>query len=252
MERDTRGWVEKIAAVDDGKGVVVGIHLIYALAVPCTGRGDCLGYLGNEVVEKYIQSAAERGWVVILDTQLGLSDPAAQINKMIADGYLKNENVHVAIDPEFHVHPGDLVPGTPIGTVTAAQIDEAQEILNRYVETEDLKTKKILIVHQFGDPTVRDGVPFMIQDKQAIRDFPDVELVIDADGLGSPFLKVRKYNLMTDSRVYPFIHFRGIKVFFSNPWEKRGHFDKPPMSVDEIFGLTRFPAACAWRPGRTC
>lgn len=241
MAADTRSWVTQISAVNGGKKVLIGIHLIYALAVPCTGEGDCLDYLGPDIVDRYIKPAAERGWLVILDTQLGRSDPVEQVNRMIADGYLKYENVHLAIDPEFHVYPGQFIPGIPIGTVTAAQINEVQQILNRYVETEKLRTKKILIVHQFGDAAVHDGVPFMIQDKKTMRDFPNVELVIDADGLGTPFLKVRKYNLITDSRLYPFIHFRGIKIFFPNPWERRGHFDKPPMTVDEIFGIQPVP-----------
>jgi len=241
MADDTRSWVKQISAVNDGKGVVTGIHLIYALAIPCAGKGDCLEYLGEDIVGRYIKPAAERGWVVILDTQLGRSDPVEQVNRMIEYGYLKYENVHVAIDPEFHAQPGQLVPGTPIGTVTASQINEVQQILDRYVEKENLKTKKILIVHQFGDRAVHDGVPSMIQGKNAVRDFENVELVIDADGLGSPLLKVRKYNLMTNRQVYPFICFRGIKIFFPNHWERRAHFDKPPMTVDELFGLRPVP-----------
>ena len=241
MDADTRHWVTSISAVNDGKRVVTGIHLIYALAIPCKQKGDCLDYLGNDIVTKYIEPAAQRGWAVILDTQLGRSTPVEQVNHMIADGYLKYDNVHVAIDPEFHARLGQVDPGIPIGTVSAAQINRVQEILDQYVESENLKTKKILIVHQFGDPMVHDGVPFMIQDKKVLRDYPNVELVINADGLGTPLQKVRKYNLMTDSRVYPFIHFRGIKVFFPNRWEVHGHFDKPPMTVDQIFGVSPVP-----------
>jgi len=98
-----------------------------------------------------------------------------------------------------------------------------------------------LIVHQFGDPTVHDGVPNMIQDKKTLKDYDNVELVINGDGLGNPASKIRKYNLMTDSKVYPFIHFRNIKIFFLNQWEKRGHFDKPPLSLEEIFGIKPLP-----------
>ena len=32
--------------------------------------------------------------------------------------------------------------------------------------------------------------------------------MIDADGLGNPAEKVRKYNLMTDNKTYPVVHFR--------------------------------------------
>jgi hypothetical protein len=241
MAADTRTWVTEIASVNGGRGVVTGIHLIYGLAIPCNGAGNCLEYLNGDLVDKYIKPAAERGWTVILDTQIGRSDPAAEVKRMIDRGYLKYDNVHVAIDPEFHVVPGHDDPGIPIGTVAASQINEVQEMLNRYVEAENLKTKKILIVHQFGDAAVPDGVPFMIGDKGDLKDFANVELAIDADGLGTPAEKVRKYNLMTNSRTYPSIRFSGLKVFFPNPWEHAGHFAKPPMTVDQVFGLAPVP-----------
>jgi hypothetical protein len=62
------------------------------------------------------------------------------------------------------------------------------------------------------------------------------------DGLGEKAVKVTKYNKITDSKVYPFIRFRGIKIFFSNKWEKAGHYDKPPMTLEEIFGLKKLPS----------
>jgi hypothetical protein len=237
MAADAKPWLQSIAAANDGKGVTIGIHLIYALAVPCTKKkGDCLQYPSCDLVKTYIEPAAQRGWVVILDTQLGRSNPIDQINHMKEQGYLKYDNVHVAIDPEFHTSQGQSDPGIPIGTVSASDINAAQEILNNYVESENLKTKKILIVHQFGDLAVHDGVPYMIQQKKTLKSYPNVELVIDADGLGSPAMKIWKYNRMTDNEEYPCIRFRGIKIFFPNRWERRGHFDKPPMTVDEIFG----------------
>ncbi len=244
MAADVRTWTAQIEKVNDHKGVIPGVHLIYAMAVPCGEEGDCLDYLEGAtgtIVEAYIKPAAERGWVVVLDTQLGRSDPVPQVSRMIERGYLKHDNVHVAIDPEYHSVPGHLTPGIPIGTVNAAQINDVQKLLDDYVRNTNLKTRKILIVHQFGDANVNDGVPFMIEDKKTLRSFENVELVIDADGLGSPAVKVQKYNLMTDTRVYPFIRFRGIKIFSANPWEGHGHYDTPPMTVDEIFGLERVP-----------
>ncbi len=244
MAADTRTWVTNIKSVNGGKGVAIGIHLIYGLAIPCTGSGNCLEYLDQldrDLVNRYIKPASERGWTVILDTQLGRSDPVAEVRRMMDRGYLKYDNVHVAIDPEFHSVPGHDDPGIPIGTVTASQINEVQEMLNRYVEAEGLKTKKILIVHQFGDAAVHDGVPFMIQNKGDLKAFTNVELVIDADGLGTPAEKIRKYNLMTDSRIYPVIRFGGLKVFFPNQWEHAGHFDKPPMTTDQVFGVAPVP-----------
>jgi len=163
------------------------------------------------------------------------------VKRMMDRGYLKYDNVHVAIDPEFHAVAGHGDPGIPIGTVTASQVNAVQEMLSKYVQSEKLKTGKILIVHQFGDAAVHDGVPFMIADKKSLKGFVGVELVIDADGLGPPAEKVRKYNLMTDSQTYPFLRFGGLKVFFPNQWEHAGHFDKPPMTVEQVFGLGSVP-----------
>ena len=120
--------------------------------------------------------------------------------------------------------------GRRFRTLTAAQINEVQDVLDRYVRSQNLNTKKILIVHQFGDPTVHDGVA---TGQKTLKNYENLELVINADGLGNPASKVQKCNLMTDSTVYPFIQFRGIKVFFPNRWEKRGHFDKPPLTREQ-------------------
>ena len=124
MAADTKTWIPKIAAANGGKGVVIGIDLIYGLAIPCKGTRNCLEYFDQgtrDLVATYIKPASERGWTVILDTQLGQSDPVTEVQRMIDRGYLKYDNVHVAIDPEFHVVPGHDPPGIPIGTVTASQ-----------------------------------------------------------------------------------------------------------------------------------
>jgi hypothetical protein len=244
MAADTQPWVAKLAPVNAGKQIVVGLDLIYGLAIPCKGAKNCLEYLDQvdgDLAEKYIKPAAARGWTVILDTQLGRSDPKTEVQRMIDKGYLKYENVHVALDPEFHVVAGHDEPGIPIGTITAAQVNDVQDLLSRYVASQGLKTQKILIVHQFGDAAVHDGVPFMIASKKDLKAYPNVELVIDADGLGVPAAKIRKYNLMTDSKTYPCVRFGGIKVFFPNQWEHAGHFDKPPLTIDQVFGLTALP-----------
>ncbi len=241
MAADTAPQVEQIEAANGGKPVVRAIHLIYAMATPCQASGDCLSYLGRDIIARYIEPAAARGWVVVLDSQLGRSNPVEQVRHMIAAGFLRYDNVEVAIDPEFHVVPGNSVPGIPIGSVEAAQVNEAERILDEYVRAENLPTKKILEVHQFGDPAVNDGVPFMIRNKESLRDCPNVDLVIDMDGLGTPAQKVWKYNRITSSRIYPFIRFRGIKVFYRDPGETHGHYDRPPMTIEEVFGIRPIP-----------
>jgi hypothetical protein len=240
MEKDIQPWVEGIKTRHDKKGVIPAIHLIYAMAIPCKPKDDCLMYLEGRVkdfVGTFIEPAAKRGWMVVLDTQIGKSDPVRQVQRIIDKGYLKYENVMIALDPEFHVYEGRERPGIPIGKIKASQINEVQRMLDSYVREQKLSRKKILIVHQFGDPNVDDGVPFMIENKKELKTFDNVDLVIAMDGLGKQAVKVVKYNKITDSKVYPFIKFRAIKVFYPNKWEKHGHFDKPPLNLDQIFGI---------------
>ena len=240
MEKDIRPWIRGTQERNDQKGVIPALHLIYAMAVPCTPKGDCLIYLENiekDLAGTYIEPAAKRGWMVVLDTQIGRSTPVQQVKSIIDRGYLEYENVAVALDPEFHVDKGNETPGKPTGIIHSSQINRVQHLLDDYVRTRRQSKKKILIVHQFGDARTNNGVPFMIQDKKDLKIYGNVDLVINADGFGEPVLKVKKYNRITSSEVYPFIKFRGIKIFFPNPWDKREHFDKPPMDLDQIFGL---------------
>lgn len=250
MAADIRHFYDPVAELNDGKTVIPALHFIYALAIPCTPGDDCLLYLEGTVddVEKdYIQPAAARGWQVILDTQLGRSDPVTQVKRMIAKGYLNYDHVHVAIDPEFSSVPGEDIPGIPIGTIDASEVNAVQELLDEHVRRLGLRHKKILIVHQFGDANVDDGVPFMIRNKKNLRTYENVDLVIDADGFGTPDSKVSKYNRITDHEVYPFIRFRGIKIFPFNPHEEAGHLDKPLMTFRQIFGLDPTPGGLRMR-----
>lgn len=240
MAKDVDTWVGKVRLVNGGKAVIPEIHLIYALAIPCAGTDDCLLYfegMDPHLVDNYIKPAQARGWQVYLDTQLGRSDPLTQVKRMIAKGYLAYDNVEVALDPEFHVYPGRLTPGIPVGTIEAQQVNDVQALLDDYVQKQHLAHRKILIIHQFGDKTIGDAVPSMIQHKSDMHDDPNVDVVITADGFGSPDSKISLYNHMTDSVVYPFVHRRGIKIFPPNPYEQAGHYDNPQLTFRQIFGL---------------
>jgi hypothetical protein len=239
MEGEITPWMAEIKKYNGGKEVVPVIHLIYAMAIPCEPGNECLFYKdvpgGWDIVEDYIKPAAERGWQVLLDTQMGKSNPVEQLQRMIDKGYLDYPNVHVAMDPEFHVHPGEDLPGIPIGQLDALELNKAQRMLDALVKEKNLP-KKVLMVHQFGDPNVNDGNPDMILNKKSLETLPGVDLVLDADGFGAPGIKVKKYNLITDHEEYPFIKFRAIKLFFFNPYEERHHGDSPVMTWPQVFG----------------
>jgi hypothetical protein len=253
MEKDVqKKFYPGIKANNGGKKIVPVVHLIYAMAMPCSPGDDCLIYLEGakiDVIKEYIEPAQKRGWEVILDTQIARSDPVSQVKRMIDKGYLNYEHVHVALDPEFRSYPGRQFPGTPIGTIQASQVNDVQQILDEYVRKQGLKRKKMLMLHQFGDPEVDDGVPFMIENKKSIKTFPTVDIVWDADGFGGADSKASKYNRMLSSNAYPFIQWRGIKLFTPNP-EAPNHYDKPQMEWEAVFGKKDTPGGIRirWAP----
>ncbi len=246
MAQEVADFNVNLLKANGGKKIIPAIHLIYGMAMPCDAKGNCLYYLdttkNGDIVKNYIQPAASKGYLVILDSQYGRSDSLTQVKRMIDKGYLKYDNVHVALDPEFHViRDGQMTPGQPIGNVDVDEINAVQALLDDYVDAQKLAHRKILMVHQFGDPNVNDGVPFMIQNKKAMKSYPNVDLIICADGFGSPDSKLTKYNKMTDPTVYPFLKYRAIKLFLDNPKADQKRIDKPVTTFRMCFGLDAAP-----------
>ncbi len=245
LERSVEPWTSAMSELA-GARVMVAPHLIYGLARPCLGADDsCMIFLdasGVDLIEDYIKPAADRDMAVILDSQIGRLKPTYFIQRMIDAGYLAYPNVHIALDPEFATRPDQDMPGHPIGTLSATSINQVQAMLAAYVREEGLSHKKILIVHQFVDD-ISDSWS-MVPGKQNIEIYPEVELIFDADGFGSPNAKVHKYNAVTDPTAYPQLEWRGIKIFQHNPYAPR-FSDTPVMTPRQIYGLDPTPAG--WR-----
>ena len=243
MQQAVQPWVEGFSAVTDSRPITLAPHLLYALARRCHDDGDtCLIFLdasGVDIVAEYIEPTEERGMAVILDVQIGRMTPLSLVRRMIDAGYLAYPHVHVALDPEFATQPGQYHPGDPIGQLPADPINQAQELLSEYALDENLPVCKALIVHQFVD--ARTNHWSMIPDKQNIQRFPGVEVVINADGFGSPDAKVWKYNAMTDPEEYPSLPWRGIKIFQYNRHAPR-FSDNPVLTPRQVYGIDPTPA----------
>ena len=236
LEWQVQPYAQGIKANNGGTDPRITVHLIYAMAVPCDVTGNCLYYLddaGVDIVKSYITEAARRHWLVILDDQLGRSDPATEMQRIISKGYLKYDNVEVALDPEFRTAAYQPTPGIPVGTVSAAELNAAGAMLNAYAAHRNLLHRKIMMVHQFRED--------MITDRQTLRqDLFYVDTVIVADGFGSPGLKAQIYDELLGPGVSDAIHWRGIKLFPFNQYEGAGHGDFPEMTWPQVFG--RAPA----------
>ncbi len=246
LERVVEPWTTGVREVTNGQRVVVAPHLLYALARPCQEAGDsCLIFLdasGVDIVGEYVEPALERDMAVILDAQIGRSSPEYIVRRMIDAGFLAYPNVHVALDPEFATLRGQVTPGDPIGQLHADQINSIQELLAGYVRDDNLPFKKVLIVHQVIDALTDSWT--MIPAKQEIEEFAEVEVIINADGFGSPDAKVYKYNAVTDRQAYPGLRWRGFKIFHYNPYAPR-FSDTPVMTPRQVFGLD--PTSAGWR-----
>lgn len=200
--------------------VTPAFHLIYGLAAGDPGRDKkYLLPLSHDKLMAYIDAAQSNGFLVIIDTQLGAMTPIEAIKPVLK--YLKYDSVHLAIDPEFEVHDLDIRPGKVVGHVTGEQINEVQSAMSDYLKENNISDDKILIVHQFTQN--------MVQDKDAVKSFDQIDLIMNLDGHGSPELKVRIYNQLYTSHVSSKVA-GGFKLFFQE--------DKPTMMTPkQVLGM---------------
>jgi len=69
-----------------------------------------------------------------------------------------------------------------IGSVTAKEINDAQQIMEDYIAQNNISGQRLLVIHQFNLK--------MIQQREQVRtDFARVRLIHCADGFGSPAVK---------------------------------------------------------------
>jgi hypothetical protein len=110
-----------------GEGVLPALHLIYAVAQPQPGSdARSLQYLDDRTVRQFIDLARRRGFIVILDLQIGHSDALAEVQRIAT--YLREPDVFVALDPEFAL-PAGTKPGEAIGSIDASDVNGVEAYL---------------------------------------------------------------------------------------------------------------------------
>lgn len=153
----------------------------------------------DAVIRRYLTAARRANAILILDIQPGRAsflDEAKRLRR-----WLEEPDVSLALDPEWHVKDNE-VPGQVIGSVTAGEINAVSAWLSDLVREKGLP-EKLLIIHQFTDD--------MIQDRRAVHTRPNLDMVLNADGFGTPELKRGTYSRITKGRGHFFI---GFKLFF--------------------------------------
>jgi hypothetical protein len=167
-------------------------------------------------IQKAIDLANRVNGIVILDIQIGLSTVEKEVP--LLEPYLQLPQVHLALDSEFSMRKGG-VPGGRIGTMDAADINYAIQYLAKIVDENHLPPK-ILVIHLFTDQ--------MVTNWQDIKPLPEVEVVMDMDGFGTPFQKVKIYNDIIAAEP---VQFTGIKLFYKNDLLQPGSYLMTPADV---------------------
>jgi len=224
--------VAAIKAATPHRRVRIAIHLIYGLATPCAAQDTCLIYLddtGVDLVKTYIRPAQRRGWLVVLDDQLGRSDPASEIRHIAARGYLRFDNVEVAFDPEFRTAPGQTTPGSPTGSVDTSELNGAQSLMNSQAQAQHLAHRKLMLVHAWTTNMIRHRF-------QIDHTMPYAQPVFVMDGIGAPAEKVRVYDSLFARVGGAPSALGGVKLFGPGAHAMPGQIDIPVMSWDEVFG----------------
>lgn len=220
MAEGLREVADEYDEVNGDRRVVPAFHIIYATAYADAN----VGILDSEVLTEYIQFAEDNGFAVILDHQLGKHDVVESVRQMLP--YLKYPSVHLAIDPEWSTSK----PNEVIGSVHASEINEAQQIIQDYLEEEGINQRKMFVVHQFNW--------VMIEDRPEVRtDFDRVDLVHNADGYGPPEDKHQSWEY---NRAATNIPLKGFKLFYPKDW-RDGGYDDPLMTPEEVLALDPRP-----------
>lgn len=198
LKGEMRAW----EAADPETPTVPAINYIAITAQELPGKeGKYLLRMPDTQIDKALEIARKVDAIVILDIQIGQSTLRHELPML--EKYLAMPEVHLGLDPEFHMTNGD-VPGDVIGTFDASDINYAAEYMANLVREHNLPPK-VLIVHRF---TQR-----MVTNATLITPLPEVQIVMDMDGWGPPAKKINTYKQF----IYPEpVQFTGFKIFYKN------------------------------------
>lgn len=195
---------ERLAAVaapyNSGDRPVRGAFELIATIASSTPGGDGLYRSVSSAahVQRYLDVAVANDILLILDIQPGRSDFLTELKRY--DAFLRHPNVHAALDPEWHVGPGQ-VPGQVVGQVSAAEVNHVADYLSSIVAEEGIP-EKLLVVHQFQER--------MVTQRSELREPPGVVVTIHMDGFGTRQQKLATYGVVAADP--PFNN--GFKLFY--------------------------------------
>ena len=207
------------------KPVLPAYELVAIVAQPLPGRdGRYRRRESRQVIDRMLREARAAGFKLILDVQTGRSTVLDELSYLAP--YLQEPDVYLALDPEFSMGT-DGVPGKRIGAMYADEVNDAIGVLE-YLQARHQLPPKVLIVHQFTTG--------MLPDKEKIWSSSAVDIVLAADGFGSPALKRHTYATVLRQRS---LAFSGFKLFYIQ--------DSDLLQPSQVLELTPPPAVVIYQ-----
>jgi len=185
-----------------GRPVLPAFEVIAQIANGSPGSdGNYATFYDDDQIARWVDAATKAGMLVVLDLQPGQGDfltGAKHLRK-----WLTRPNVGLALDAEWHMAKGQ-VPGTVIGTIDAAQVNEVSAWLAELTAAAGLP-QKLFVVHQFVESAVTS--------KPQIALRPGLATVIHVDGFGGAAAKRSKYADLHTTRPG---QYNGFKLFLQD------------------------------------
>ncbi|MEX2178864.1 MAG: hypothetical protein WD801_09155 [Gemmatimonadaceae bacterium] len=205
LEAVAKEWEE----ADPETPVQLALHLVAVVAQGAAGKdGKYRLRMDSSLIEKVYGWAQQKNALLFLDLQMGQSTVQEELPRLMK--WLERPDVHLGLDPEFNMHhdKAGVAPGKKIGTLAASEINHAISELSALARAKGIPPK-VLVIHRFTRPMVRNASQIKLD--------PYVQVVIDMDGWGAPWLKFDSYK---DYVVNEPVQFAGFKIFYKNDTKK--------------------------------
>ncbi len=207
--------------LDPSTPAIPALHVIVEVADATPGpSGKYRTRHDSAMIEMVYRWARSRNGLMFVDLQVGHSTLQTELPWI--EKFLIRPDVHLGIDPEFAMK-GKAIPGTRVGTYDAADVNYASQFLANLVDKYKLPPK-ILVVHRFTVPGVTHA--------DRIKLDPRVQIVMDMDGFGPPWMKRDTYWKVIKGEP---VQFTGWKQF------TKLRNDNPPTPRGDILRLWPVP-----------
>ncbi len=224
MLRRLKVEVAKWEKADPSLPVQPALHLVAVVAQGAPGKSGKYRMIHPDALVNEVYGwAKEVNGILFIDIQTGHSDIRTILPRF--EWILKNPDVHLGMDPEFNLIKSGKIPSTKIGTYDAADVNYAAGYLAELVKKYNLPPK-VLIVHRF----TRN----MVTNAEKVKLRPEVQIVMNMDGWGAPWLKRDSYR---DYIVAHPVEYTGFKLFYHNDTKK----GDPLMTPQDVLKLNPKP-----------